>query len=190
MVTKSLRPGTFSSNPTAGSACWSLRNQRRKTGELTPATVALTKLQQSWTSKVMNACRPPDPYITAESTSLKPHLYLDWCSPRSPFFIFMSSTFALSVLTPHDPNITFRIHNILHNNSLLAPCFRFWLSFFAPSVRCNTPTYCMPSCLCLSPSSPWHPFSHTDWASLWFCSKHDSELPQSATLRLSARCTA
>lgn len=54
-VTKSFPPRTFSSNQMGRSACWSSRRRQRATWERTPATVALTKPQLTWTSKVIPA---------------------------------------------------------------------------------------------------------------------------------------
>lgn len=63
MVTKSFPPRTFSSNQTARSACWSSRRQQRATLECTPATVAPTKPQLTWTSKVIPAAIGPPPRL-------------------------------------------------------------------------------------------------------------------------------
>lgn len=89
MVTKSFPPRTFSSNQTARSACWSSRRRQRATSERTRATVAPTKPQPTWTSKVIPAAiqlLPQTPVRTAESgpshrCSPKPRLSLGRCSP-------------------------------------------------------------------------------------------------------------
>lgn len=83
-VAKSIPPKTFSSNQTARSACWSSRRRRRATWERTPATVAPTKPQPTWTSKVMSAAIRPLPPLALKTTesgpahrhSAKPHLSL------------------------------------------------------------------------------------------------------------------
>lgn len=54
-VTKYFPPRTFSSDQTARSAFWSSRRQQRATWARTPATVAPTKPQHTWTSKVIPA---------------------------------------------------------------------------------------------------------------------------------------